>query len=455
MTIKPGQNTISLDGDGVPHRRLGLDRRLPPQPRARRTARSRRSTSSTCTTRSGSSTASRRSPPARRRPNSRCRRASAGATRRVRPLGAQPHDPQPDADDRDRSTSRCTLDFIPDTSPAAKGITEVKTRWIDVQGGKPYPVFDVAARQRAKGGRFTYPDDVPGRLRQGGARAQPLDRSTTTARSSQTAGHLHPGRPVHRPQAHARRAQGQPLPLQRALLRAGGRGLVGRRDDGDATEVARRGQEGRRAQSIIGDLRHQARRRGTSRWGSCRWRSRTVAAGGVDPFTRQSTGAGAEPRPPARERQPRRRAQAGAPEPAAAARRPATSTRSRSTTSLYGQGDLLRRPATPARPPRRAAARRSRSSTVDRDPELSDLPHVTALQGALQQDRRASGSRSPTAGRRSTPASSASARRDFDAAARQNRDTWPTPQDVAAARGTYTYFCRVHPFMRGAFRVKK
>ncbi len=32
------------------------------------------------------------------------------------------------------------------------------------------------------------------------------------------------------------------------------------------------------------------------------------------------------------------------------------------------------------------------------------------------------------------------------------RDTWKTPQDLPA--GTYTYFCRIHPFMRGAFRVE-
>jgi plastocyanin len=29
--------------------------------------------------------------------------------------------------------------------------------------------------------------------------------------------------------------------------------------------------------------------------------------------------------------------------------------------------------------------------------------------------------------------------------------TWQTPSDLKA--GTYTYFCRIHPFMRGAFRV--
>jgi hypothetical protein len=37
----------------------------------------------------------------------------------------------------------------------------------------------------------------------------------------------------------------------------------------------------------------------------------------------------------------------------------------------------------------------------------------------------------------------------FTAAAQ--RPDWYTPKDLPA--GTYTYFCRVHPFMRGAFRV--
>jgi len=32
-----------------------------------------------------------------------------------------------------------------------------------------------------------------------------------------------------------------------------------------------------------------------------------------------------------------------------------------------------------------------------------------------------------------------------------DRDTWQTPKNLAP--GTYTYFCRVHPFMRGSFRV--
>jgi len=32
-------------------------------------------------------------------------------------------------------------------------------------------------------------------------------------------------------------------------------------------------------------------------------------------------------------------------------------------------------------------------------------------------------------------------------------DTWRTPTNLDP--GTYTYFCRIHPFMRGSFRVTK
>ena len=32
-----------------------------------------------------------------------------------------------------------------------------------------------------------------------------------------------------------------------------------------------------------------------------------------------------------------------------------------------------------------------------------------------------------------------------------NKQTWATPDNLPV--GTYTYFCRIHPFMRGSFRV--
>ena len=103
---------------------------------------------------------------------------------------------------RDRVYLTYTLDFIPDTSPAAKGIRPVETRWLDVEGGKAYPVFDVhrGSGRSGRNGRFTYPDDVPNAYG-GGVPAQPGDdRARRRARGDRWP--PPPGRPVHRPQAH-------------------------------------------------------------------------------------------------------------------------------------------------------------------------------------------------------------------------------------------------------------
>jgi hypothetical protein len=85
-----------------------------------------------------------------------------------------------------------TLYFIPDTAPQAAGIHEISTQWMDVQGVKPYPVFNAHKGSGTKG-RFTYPDqarnpypDRPGNPRN----VWVADRDATLVA---TAGHLHPG----------------------------------------------------------------------------------------------------------------------------------------------------------------------------------------------------------------------------------------------------------------------
>lgn len=84
-----------------------------------------------------------------------------------------------------------TLWFIPDTAPEAAGITEIETLWMDVEGLKPYPVFNTK-RGSGSDGRFTYPDDQPdayaGQPRRRNEWVAPRDGSLVT-----TAGHLHPG----------------------------------------------------------------------------------------------------------------------------------------------------------------------------------------------------------------------------------------------------------------------
>jgi len=84
-----------------------------------------------------------------------------------------------------------TLYFIPDSAPEAAGIKKVNTQWMDVEGIKPYPVFN-ALKGSGKNGRFTFPDDdktaykADGKIRNQWV----ADRDATLV---STAGHLHPG----------------------------------------------------------------------------------------------------------------------------------------------------------------------------------------------------------------------------------------------------------------------
>jgi plastocyanin len=82
------------------------------------------------------------------------------------------------------------IDFIPATSPQSTGIREARPIWMDVQNGKIYPVFD-ALQGTGVNGRLTYPDDVPNAYPTG----QPLNQWTVDRPGVliSTAGHLHPG----------------------------------------------------------------------------------------------------------------------------------------------------------------------------------------------------------------------------------------------------------------------
>ena len=78
------------------------------------------------------------------------------------------------------------VDYVPATSDLAKTLTPVHPIWMDVQNGKAYPVFDVH-RGSGTNGQFTYPNDDP----------QAPRLNTWTANQDGTlvwaAGHVHPG----------------------------------------------------------------------------------------------------------------------------------------------------------------------------------------------------------------------------------------------------------------------
>ena len=83
-----------------------------------------------------------------------------------------------------------TLWFIPDPDGTAN-ITPIHTQWMDVEGGKPYPVFN-AMRHSGTHNRFTFPTQAPAAYRSDG-----LVRNRWVADHDgtmvSTAGHLHPG----------------------------------------------------------------------------------------------------------------------------------------------------------------------------------------------------------------------------------------------------------------------
>jgi plastocyanin len=84
-----------------------------------------------------------------------------------------------------------TVGFVPKNSKAGRAIRPVSTRWMDVEGIQAYPVFDVL-RGSGGNGQYTYPTEAQNPY---AGRRRPrnewiVDRDTTAVG---TAGHVHPG----------------------------------------------------------------------------------------------------------------------------------------------------------------------------------------------------------------------------------------------------------------------
>jgi plastocyanin len=84
------------------------------------------------------------------------------------------------------------LDFIPASAAIAKSVTPVIPLWMDVRRGWGYPVFDVAQHSGGADGQFTFPDEAAADPYAGGPRqnefTMPYDATIVAA-----VGHLHPG----------------------------------------------------------------------------------------------------------------------------------------------------------------------------------------------------------------------------------------------------------------------
>jgi hypothetical protein len=85
-----------------------------------------------------------------------------------------------------------TLYFIPDSAPEAAGIKEIETQWMDVQGIKPYPVFN-SIKGSGTNGKFTFPDQAKNAYPDRPTNPRNIWVADRDATLVATAGHLHPG----------------------------------------------------------------------------------------------------------------------------------------------------------------------------------------------------------------------------------------------------------------------
>jgi plastocyanin len=349
-----------------------------------------------------------------------------------------------------------TIDFVPASTPAAAGITEVKPLWMDVSGIKFYPVFD-ALKGQGKKGKFTFPTQARGAQKKdiGPAHQWTVPKDITLVA---TAGHLHPGGLYNDLTATRNGATKELFRSEAKYFEPAGAvswdvSLTASKPD---WRVALHAGD-RLNTTVTYDTRKAS-------WYESMgimvvFYAEGIKDGAKDPFTqpvdwhglithghlKENDNHGGEPN-------------AGLPD----ARDLLDGTAPSNVDIkgyIYGQGDLSSTGAA-GRPPVVRAGRSLTFTNLDATkamtPQASAYHTITACRqpcdrttgiayplanADVQFDSGELGygptTRIPGFGGLMTPAA--------------NRNTWKTPKTLKA--GTYTYFCRIHPFMRGAFRV--
>jgi plastocyanin len=339
------------------------------------------------------------------------------------------------------------VDYVPLSTPLGRRMKPVRPIWLDVENGRAYPVFDVHRGAGGKRGRWTFPTDAHKPYGRGKPRnVWTADRSGTLVGA---AGHLHPGGladdlTLERP----RRARS---PSRVRILHS-----VARYFD-PAGPVSwdmamTRSSRGWRVPVRKGDrLRLTAtyETRRASWYESMGIVVAYMADGthGPNPFVHPPNPNG----PTTHGRLPENRHHGGeaigAPDPRKLPGGQTLDDRVGIQGFTYLPGDLSL-PGSFGRPP---VVQPGQSLTFDNEDASSQIFHtITACRAPCN---RGTGISYPLA---NGPVNFDSGElgygpRGFSAAA--NRYEWRTPRSLKP--GTYTYFCRIHPYMRGAFRVKR
>jgi plastocyanin len=331
------------------------------------------------------------------------------------------------------------IEFTPDTAPEAASMREVKTLWLDVMGGTFYPVFDVHRHAGGRDKRYTYPDESKLRNYTRNRYVVPEDGVLVG-----TAGHLHPGGlwtdlyverggkrvRVFRSRAHYFEPAGA-VSWDVAMEASPPDWRVGVKR-GDVLEVSATYDSKRaswyEAMGIMGTMFNPG---GT----------------GPDPFVTNVDKRGELTHGHLAENRNHGGAFSGLADPRKLFSAPPPPTRTVGIRNfLYGRGDLLR-VGRKRRPP--TIRRGGTLKFVNRDARRGIMHSITSCKAPCN---RTTGIAYPLA---DGPVRFDSGNLGFGPAgitAAANRATWRTPRNLRP--GTYTYFCKIHPFMRGAFRVK-
>jgi plastocyanin len=330
------------------------------------------------------------------------------------------------------------LEFVRADSPEAAGMREIQTVWLDVMGFQIYPVFDVHRGAGGRDGRYTYPSES-------GQRKYTRNRWTVQEDGVLvgTAGHLHPGGLWT--DLHLER-DGRRVRLFRSRARYfEPAGAVSWDVAMEATPATWRVGV-RRGDVLSVSATYDSKR--ASWYESMGIMPVAFNAGGTgpDPFAVDVDVRGEVTHGHLPENRNHGGTFSGLRDPREILSAPAPAGGVAIRDFVYGRGDLLltgRR----GRPPsvRRGASMRF----VNRDAKRGILHSITSCRAPCN---RSTGIAYPLA---DGPVRFDSGNLGFGPSgmtAAAQRATWNTPRDLRA--GTYTYFCRVHPFMRGAFRVK-
>jgi len=344
------------------------------------------------------------------------------------------------------------IDFVPDTAPAADKLKTVHTQWMDVSGPRPrvgvsspiYPVFN-ALRSMGRNGRYTFPDQAKGSQRAliGPSQTWTPDHPVTLL---QTAGHLHPGglktrlevqrgdkrNTLFQSRAHYYEPAGEVS--WDVAMGATPRDWRVKLRPGDELSVHATYDTSRADWYEVMGIMPVAVYDGTD-------------VGGVDAFNQNIPQSAVLTHGHLAENNHHGGGPAGMPNPLELPDGPFPASPVDIQNYLYSQGDL-HLPGSSGRPPTIHAGQSVTFKNLD-DAQSQTWHTIT---GCKEPCNRDTGIAYPIA---NGPSSFDSGQLGTDppfGGPAIGQITWKTPKNLNP--GTYSYFCRVHPFMRGSFRVK-